>query len=168
MKIEILSKREKEKIDDFLSETYGTKIPRSQFIQPSRERLRIFSGDLSERELMILMNTIRIETIGLYFAFVKKTDKENEKNQDFRLSFDSSFIFKEAKKNVLDLNEEQMRTWISGQDVDTSGMKDIIQEMNSSYPFILLRYKGEIIGCGKLTQDKILNFVPKERRIKHF
>ncbi len=166
MKIEILSKKEKEEIDDFLNETYGINLPRCQIIQSSRERLRIFSGDLSERELMILINTIRVETTGLYLAFVKKTDKENEKNQDFRLSFDSSVILKNATKNIIDLDEEQMKIWISGQDMDIN--EKIAKDPKLTYPFILLKYKNEIIGCGKLAQDKILNFVPKERRIKKF
>ncbi len=159
MKLEILSKKDKDKLSNFLEQAYGLGLPRCQIIQSSKERLRIFTGDLSERELMILANTIRIETIGTYLAFIKKED--NEKDSEFRLSFDSSFIFKDATKNILDLDEEQMKLWISGQDL-------VAEKISSTYPFMLLRYKEEIIGCGKLTQNKILNFVPKERRIRHF
>ena len=160
MKLEILSKRDKEKISELLKDAYGLGLPRCHIIQSSKERLRIFTGDLSERELLILANTIRLETIGLYFAFIKN---ENEKGSEFRLSFDSSLVFKDATKNILELDEGQMKLWISGHDLDIDSDK-----IELVYPFVLLRYKEEIIGCGKLTQNKVLNFVPKERRIKHF
>ena len=34
-----------------------------------------------------------------------------------------------------------------------------------TYPFILLKYQGNIVGCGKLADLRVLNFVPKERRL---
>ena len=152
MRIDVLSKRKKQEIQDFLEQTYEIELPKCQFIQQSKDRIRIFTGNLSEKELGILNNAINLETIGAYFSFSKE--------KDFRISFDSCFLFKEAKKNVLVLDEEQKQKWLAGEEIPIENTKEF------TYPFVLLKYKQDIIGCGKLAQGRVLNFVPKERRIK--
>lgn len=150
--IKTLNKKE---MDKRLEQTYGIKLPRGQVIQWSKEKLRVFTGDVSEKELNFLSSIVRVELVGLYLAF----QKENE----LRLSFDSLFLAKDATKNIFELTEEQFKQWISGQEIelDTSNLKNIDNE------YILIRYKQDIVGCGKLAQGKILNFIPKERRLRY-
>jgi NOL1/NOP2/fmu family ribosome biogenesis protein len=159
MRFEVLNKRKKQEIDNLLEENYNIKLPRCQLIQQSKERLRIFTGNLSEHELGILNSTINLDSIGLYFSFFKE--------KDFRVSFDSCFLFKEARKNVLELDEKQKQKWLAGEDVEIN--LENINKNNFTSNFIFLRYKQDIVGCGKFvpSQNKILNFVPKERRIKY-
>ena len=45
-------------------------------------------------------------------------------------------------------------------------MKGIDISYNGKSGFVLIKYENDFIGCGKITKDKILNFVPKERRLK--
>lgn len=147
----------KKEMDKKLEEIYGVKLPRGQVIQWSKEKLRIFTGDVSERELNFLASIVNVEIIGLYFAF--------QKDNELRFSFDSLFLAKDAKKNILEINGEQFKQWISGQEIEINeeqkaGLKD------SQTQYILLKYKDDVIGCGKYTQTKVLNFIPKERRLR--
>jgi len=176
MRIEIFKKKEKEQFNQFIEEKYGFEL-KGQIIKQSQDKLRIFTGNLSEHELSVLTGTVRVETAGLYLATWDTTNEE-KKEESIRLSFDASFLAKNATKNTIDLNDEQVKTWFQGNDIiidlDESlktNDKSIPHTSQSLAPntFILLKYKDEMVGCGKLTseKDKILNFVPKERRIKN-
>ena len=65
-----------------------------------------------------------------------------------------------AKKNVLEADDEQLRTWMAGLDVpvNKSGF--------AAGDFIILKHGADVIGCGKFNGEKIINYVPKERRLK--
>lgn len=144
---------DKKEIDRRLEKRYGIKLPRGQIIQQSKEKLRIFTGDVSEKELNFLSSIVNVEVTGLYFAF----QKENE----FRLSFDSLFLADKATKNVIELDDKQFKEWISGQIIDI----DEKQKAGLDEDYIFLKYQGNIVGCGKVADNRVLNFVPKERRL---
>lgn len=176
--LEILSKKKKEEIQEELEKNYQVSLPSFQLVRQAKDRLRIFTGNLSEREINFLASLVRIETVGLYFAFVKNqrmvfdrarnsSEFRHFKEQEFRVGFDSCFLFKEAKKNVFELNEEQARKWLAGEDLNLD--LENIDKNNFTSNFVFLRYKEDVVGCGKFvpSQNKILNFVPKERRIKY-
>ncbi|MCS7143650.1 MAG: hypothetical protein NZ879_01365 [Archaeoglobaceae archaeon] len=84
---------------------------------------------------------------GIYFGKIEK--------DGLRLSIEGSFIVgKVAKKGVLDLNDEQAISWLLGKDLEI--------------PFkgyCILKWGEYFLGCGKGNGKKILNFVPKERRL---
>ena len=92
---------------------------------------------------------IRIENIGLYFA--------KQQIDGIRLTFDGIQLFKDQIiKNIITLNDEQANRWLKGQDLN----------IKSDNAFKILKHSNEFIGCGKSTNSRITNFVPKERRIK--
>ncbi len=190
MRFEIFKKKQKQEFDHFIKEKYGFDLPSCQIIKQSTDKLRIFTGNLSEHELSVLSGTVRVETAGLYLATWDTTNEE-KKQESIRLSFDASFLGKDATKNVLELDDEQVKQWFKGDDISLEKPSET-QSLNTdsnhkltfnqsitltstneltntltSQEFILLKYKDEIVGCGKLAQNKILNFVPKERRIKY-
>jgi NOL1/NOP2/fmu family ribosome biogenesis protein len=185
MEFKLLNKKD---FDLKIKESYGVQLPRAQFFQFSKEKIRIFTGNLSERELRFLGNILRIEAVGLYFAFTK--------DDELRISFDSSFLMKDATKNVIELDEEQARQWMAGEEIKIEEEQERIinyidkQEVDNikegayntdqdvdkkkgginnyiKSRYILLRYNQDILGCGKVAENKILNFVPKERRFKY-
>jgi len=41
-----------------------------------------------------------------------------------------------------------------------------LQRENAERGFVVIKYRDDLLGTGKLSQDKISNFIPKERRIK--
>ncbi|MFH1823554.1 MAG: hypothetical protein ABH817_02475 [archaeon] len=148
MNIQFLSRKKQKEIENFFKDTYGFELPTCKIIKKGKDKLRIFTGDISEHEFNILSHLLRIEIAGMYLTF----DKDNET----RLSYDASYLAKNAKNNLFEVNEKQFKLWMSGEDIpSTKKFKE---------KFVLIKYKSDIIGCGKATQEKILNFVPKERR----
>ena len=74
-----------------------------------------------------------------------------------RLTFDGVSLFKnQIRKNILEIDEKKANQWMKGEDL----------MINTEKGYKVLRYRGEFIGCGKSTGEKITNFVPKERRVK--
>ncbi|MFH0875768.1 MAG: hypothetical protein V1859_07560 [archaeon] len=93
---------------------------------------------------------LRVNSLGLYFGEMS--------NSTLRLSIEGSQIIgKHAKNNILDLTDEQETLWLSGKDLDMH---------SDSVRYVIIRHGDDFLGCGKLTGNKLLNHVPKTRRIK--
>ena len=145
-----LTSTDKKRIITQLNKQFGiTDLP-YLIIQFGKEKLRLYTGNLSKEELYHLDNEIRIENIGLYFA---KWEEEN----DIRLTIDGVQLLKnQITKNILELNDNQADQWLKGNDLD-------IKEERG---WKILKHNNEFLGCGKSTGEKITNFMPKERRIR--
>ena len=150
MKLEILKKTEKEKIREQLEKQFGiSKLP-YLFTKNSKDKIRGFTGNLSKEEILRLARETNMEVLGLYLF---KDEKDG-----IRLSIDACHALKdEIKKNIIELNDAQALEWFKGHDLD-------IKSDDKGYK--ILKYKDDFIGCGKLSQSRLVNFVPKERRIK--
>jgi len=151
MKIDFLSKGEKKDFLEKLEEQFGIESLPFLLFKLGRERIYGYSGSLSKEELSILSREINIEKIGIYLA--------TEEKEGIRLSFDFPSLLKEQiNKNIVEIDEKQAEEWLRG--------KDLMIE-NKIRGFVILKYKNDFLGCGKASQGRITNFVPKERRIKH-
>jgi len=116
------------------------------FLLSQKNKLYLVSRDIEK----IDFEKIPISNAGLYFGEI--TD-----NWELRLSIEGSQLVGEsANKNIVELNREQMRSWLKGNDLE------IKTEANG---FAILRYDNDFLGTGKVKENKILNFVPKTRRI---
>ena len=114
------------------------------FINPDK---KIF---LFNRSLEVDFSKIRVNSLGMYFASIK---------EELRLSIEGSQIIGPfSKKNILDVNDSQLSDWIHGRDIETG------KEFQG---FVLIKNKSDFYGTGKYKQGKILNFIPKERRLKN-
>jgi len=140
---------EKKKIIKQLNEQYGiTELP-YLLLQFGKEKIRIYSGNLSKEELITLDKKLKIENIGLY---AMKTEREQ-----IRLTLDGIQILKnQITKNILKVNDKQTQEWFRGKEL----------EIESDNNFKILKNQQDFIGCGKSTGERIINFLPKERRIK--
>lgn len=86
-------------------------------------------------------------TEGIYFGKLEK--------DGLRLSIEGSFIVgKVAKKGIVELNEEEAIKWLKGENID------IAYE-----GYCILKWGNYFLGCGKGNGKKILNFIPKDRRL---
>jgi len=153
MNLNILTSGEKKKIVASLNENFGISEMPYLFIKTGRERIRAFSGSLSMQEIKELGLNARIELIGCY-AF-------KEEKQGYRISFDSLPLFKNLiKKNIIELNDEQAEKWLGGKDIEDKMFKEINE-------IVLLKNRNDLIGCGlvKKAEGRIINLVPKERRV---
>lgn len=141
---------DKRKIIKKLNEEFGIKELPGLVIQFGKEKLRLYTGNLSKEELYHLDNEARIETIGLYFA------KMN--NNEIRLTLDGiQFLKAQITKNILEINDKETNEWLRGNDL----------QIKSDRGFKILKNNNEFLGCGKSTGEKISNFMPKERRVKN-
>ena len=142
----ILRKKEVKNILSLLNKQFNFKDKLDYvFLQNEKGKIFIANKDVFD----IDFKKIRINNIGLYFGQLR--------DNELRLSIEGSqLIGPFSKKNILELTNKQKEEWMKGIDISYNGKSG----------FVLIKYENDFIGCGKITKDKILNFVPKERRIK--
>ena len=162
MKIEILDSTKKKRFLEGVSYLGDFKM-RELFFRTGKETVRIYSGSLSNDEILKIWQTFPIEGIGLYFGkeFIDKHGKKES-----RLSLDALHLLKDnIKKNILVLNSEQEKLWFLGKDLELN------EEQKNLFKgeFVAVSNGKDFIGTGKISQDGILkSFLPKERRIRVF
>ena len=150
--MKIIYKAEKKKIIEKLSYYGITDIPHL-LLRFGKEKIRGYSGDLSIGDIALIDKTARIEIMGLYLF--------HEYATEMRLSLDALHIFKrQITKNIIELTDKQAEQWFRGQDISNEDWK------KENRGFKVLKHKDDFIGCGKLTEDRLVNYMPKERRIK--
>ncbi len=116
-----------------------------QFLLSSRDKVWIVDHDIANIDL----NKLRISTIGLYIAEIGKGG--------IRLSIEGSqLIGPKAKKNVVELDKQEARLWLKGNDIPHKEPVD---------GFAIIKSGKDYLGTGKFKEGTILNFVPKTRRI---
>ena len=146
--LKFLNKNEKKEILQKLNEQFGIKEIPWELIQWG-ERIVAFSGDADEKEIEKIRESAIIEGIGLYFS---------KEEYGIRLSMEATQLLKnQITKNIFEMNEEQMNEWMRGNELNVKTGKR---------GFLAMKYKNDLLGCGKASENKISNFVPKERRIK--
>ncbi len=152
----IVYKTEKRNMLDNLEKIYGIKKLPVPFllVKLGEEKTRVYTGDFSPEQIMDIQREIGIDTMGLYLL--------HEYGENIRLSIDGIHLFKEQiSKNIIELNEEQAESWFRGEDIIF-----IKQWEKEEKGFKVLKFKEDLIGCGKLTDNRIVNYMPKERRVK--
>jgi len=150
MTLKILSINEKRKIQENLQEQFGiTEIP-GLLVKRGEERLFLFQGHLSPKQIIELEDKIPLERVGIYFAKMVRDEP--------KLSIEGVQILKnQIKKNIFEINQEQAEQWMSGQELNIkTGKKG----------FIILKCGEDLLGCGNASEEKITNFIPKSRRLK--
>jgi NOL1/NOP2/fmu family ribosome biogenesis protein len=151
--LKFFNKSEKEKLLGQLEEQFGiTEIP-WKIAHLGKERIVLFSGDLSENEIFQIDDIARVEGVGIYFA------KIDENTGDIRLSIEGTQLLKEQiTKNIFELNAEQAEQWMLGQELNIATGKR---------GFLIMKFGEDFLGTGKASENKIGNFVPKSRRLKY-
>lgn len=150
MTLKILNINEKKEIEKKLNEQFAVGSIPGMVVMLGRERLFLFSGGFSEKDIRLLENCAFIERIGIYFA--KLVD------DSIRLSIEGSQILKsQIKKNIFELNSEQAEEWMKGREL-------LIK--TGKRGFLVMKYKDDFLGTGKASEEKITNFIPKSRRLK--
>ena len=110
----------------------------------------MFQGDLDKKQIYNLERTISIERVGVYFGKFQ--------NEEIRLSIEGTHILKnQITKNIFELNKEQAELWMKGNELEIQTGKR---------GFLVMKYKEDFLGCGKASELKIGNFIPKSRRLK--
>ena len=145
--LKVLNKKEIKRILDKIKEQYGIDEISLDYgmLQNKDGKIFLITKNINKVDL----NKLRINELGLYVA---KYDKE------FRLTIEGSQLFgRFATKNVHEINEEDSYFWMSGKDITCNKIYN---------GFVIIKYKDNFLGSGKWKDNKILNYIPKERRIK--
>ena len=149
--IQVFNSAQKREVEKNLREQFGIdKIP-GTIIKLGSEKLFLYTGEFSGREIVGIESTVFVEKVGVYFA--KLLDG------NVKLSIEGSQILgSQIKKNIFELDEEQAEKWMKGEELNLkSGMRG----------FVAMKYQNDFLGCGKASEEKISNFVPKIRRLKN-
>lgn len=149
MRINFVKSSEKRKLLSTLNSEFGiTEIP-FLLIEAGKEKTRGFSGNMTKEEIQEINEIARIEIIGCYL-FKKEKD-------EIRLGLDGTNIFsQQIDKNIFEISDSNVEKWMKGQDL----------EIEAEHGLKAVRNAGDFFGCGKSTGERIVNFVPKERRIR--
>lgn len=84
---------------------------------------------------------------GVYFGKLEK--------QGFRLSVEGCYLVgKHATRGVVEVDRERAERWMRGEPISCEGEG-----------YVILRWGGYFLGCGRVKDGKALNYLPKERRI---
>jgi len=149
--IKILNKNEKREIENKLRNQFGIKSVSGILLQRGAERIFLYQGERTEKEIKELENLTIVERVGVYFCKIQ--------NEEVRLSIEGVHILKEQiKKNIFEIDKEQAESWMKGNELNVkSNLKGVI----------IMKYQDEFLGCGKASEEKITNFIPKNRRLKN-
>lgn len=150
-RIQILKGKELELFEEKLKEQFGIKKIEGTIMKKGEEKVFLFSGNITEENFRLLEENVFIERVGTYIAKIEE--------YGIRLSIEGSQILKDQiTENIIDLDEEEMNTWMHGEEV-------LKETENTGY--VIIRYKEDMLGTGKASKQKITNFIPKSRRLKH-
>ena len=144
MKLRIMNTREKKQVVKLIKEQFGCDYDFEEVFISSKNKLFITTKDIAK----VNLDELRINNLGLYFG---------ELYDCLRLSMEGAQIIgRLAKKNVLELNDSNAARWLAGENIELN------TEMHG---YVIVKNKDDILGCGKVSKNKLYNYVPKERRV---
>ncbi|BAA30340.1 methyltransferase RsmF C-terminal domain-like protein [Pyrococcus horikoshii] len=86
---------------------------------------------------------------GIYIGAIEK--------DGIRLTIEGSFIIgPNAKRNVIEVDDERAKSWMRGEDIEVN------EEGNR---WVILKWRDFWLGGGKLVNGVVKNYIPKERRL---
>ncbi len=142
----VLNSRGTKPLLNYLRERFGVELSTSYaFFKSHKGRIYLITRDIER----VSFSTLPIISLGFYFC--------TEEKDGYRLSFDGAlFIANLVKRNVITLENNQMELWMRGE--------------NFPYTYgdgyVLVKYGEDCVGCGKVKDNTMVNFVPKSRRVK--
>lgn len=144
--LKILNKKQTKEILSLIKKQFGAEFKSDfAFLKNEKGKIYLINKDISK----INLEKLRINSLGLYFA--------ETRNNEIRLSIEGSqLIGPLAKKNILELTEKQVKEWMQGNDLETKG---------DYSGFVLIKHNNDFLGCGKVREGKVFNYVGKARRI---
>ena len=150
MNMKFVKSGEKKRLLKELKESFGIdKLDSWILVETGKKKIRGFSGNMTREEIKELSEISNLELLGTYLV--------RKETNVLRLGFDATQILKDKiKKNIFELDDSQLDSWMNGNNLNEKVEKGIY----------VLRHADDFVGCGISNGEKIINFVPKERRIR--
>ncbi|PIN77279.1 hypothetical protein COV16_06985 [Candidatus Woesearchaeota archaeon CG10_big_fil_rev_8_21_14_0_10_34_8] len=148
MKGKYLNSKEVKKVLDLLNKQWGFSDKLNYvFFQSNKRNIYIVNKEFASLDA----SKLRINTLGMYFG-------EITQKGDLRLSIEGAqMIGPNVSKQVLELDDDQVKKWMYGEDVEVA---------DDLAGFHILKHENYFVGCGSCKNGVLVNFVPKNRRIK--
>ena len=129
---------------NIIKEQFGTTFSLDYYyFKSSKDKVFIINKDY----IKIHDKKLNINNIGLYIFSIEK--------DGIRLSIDGSQLLKPVK-NIIEINKEQLNSWFSGKGLEVD---------NEGYGYFAVKYDNDFLGSGKLKNNILKNFIPKQRRV---
>ena len=144
--LKILNNKEIKEIYRLVEKQWGAKIKLDYgFLKNNKNRIFVVNKDISK----IDFSKLRLNSVGMYFCEID--------SRGIRLSIEGSQIIgPKAAKNIVELDEEETRKWLKGEDLEKKG---------DYSGFVILKHNKDFLGNGKYANGRILNYVGKRRRV---
>jgi len=145
--MKILNKKEIKNILSALEKQFNSKAELDYaFLMNERDKIYLANKEIFDFNI----DKLRISSFGFYFAQFR--------DNEIRLSIEGSqLIGPSSTKNIVELNDKEAREWLKGYDLDKT---------TDNQSFVLIKNNNDFLGCGKQIKDRIMNYVPKNRRIR--
>ena len=148
MNSRFIKSSEKKRLLSELEEQFGIEKLPYLLLETGKEKIRGFSGTMTKEEITELGKISNVEIVGLYLI---------KKEKNLRLSLDATHLLKEQiSKNIIEINNVQLGDWLRGKNLDIAKDSGIY----------VIKYEDDFVGCGISDGKKIINHIPKERRIR--
>ncbi|MBU0930178.1 MAG: hypothetical protein KJ623_03855 [Nanoarchaeota archaeon] len=146
MNLRVLNKKESLEIINRIIKQFDIKnLGLDYAFFQNEDKIFLISKDLRKVDFQKL----RINNLGLYFCTLAKNG--------IRLTIEGTqLIGDKANKNIIDIKENELVYWFNGENLVR---KDIDG-------FVIIKYKNDFLGCGYGKEGIIINYIPKERRVK--
>jgi NOL1/NOP2/fmu family ribosome biogenesis protein len=190
--IKILSQYEKAKIVKQLDKQFGIKKVEGILTMTGREKLFLFQGSLDEEQIKNIGKNVLMEKVGIYFA--KRIDNEIKLNIEgveilkeqitkniFELNEEQAEQWMKGNELLVqDFNSSQKKAggwserfrenieggWRGGRWKEKNIRAKSRVSGEGKKEFLIMKYNNDFLGCGKASENKITNFIPKNRRLK--
>jgi NOL1/NOP2/fmu family ribosome biogenesis protein len=137
----VLNTREKKRFLELLHQRWGFSGELPVLFQNNEGRVYLCTSDLQKAE------GLRVDTFGLYLGKFQP--------EGFALSIEGSqLVGPKASKNIADVSRSQAAAWMKGEDISGEGEG-----------FVIIRSGHDFLGSGKASVGRIINRVPKVRRV---
>ncbi len=147
-RLKILNNKKIRHIKNLILDQWGASFETDMvFLENEKGKIYIVSSDFAEIDI----TRLNLDGIGIYFAEIKA--------DEIRLSIEGSqMIGPSAKKNIVELDDAEVKQWLKGTDIET--------ELKAE-GFVIIKNRDDFLGTGKYSslQKKIFNYVPKGRRV---
>jgi len=146
---EVLNARTRRPVMNFLKEHYGfTGKLDYALILTVKSKLYAVSRTVFDMPV----EQLKVNSFGVYFG--------EWKDDQLRLSIEGSqMIGKECSKNIIELTGDEVQLWMQGKPVPRTPV------MNGQGAVLIVSGK-DYLGGGKIGEDTLHNYVPKNRRIR--
>jgi NOL1/NOP2/fmu family ribosome biogenesis protein len=144
-----INRKESGKIIKQINEDFGCDMSWMQdkyyFFLSDKNKVYIVNMKLND----IPLDNVKLNSHGLYFCEMS--------DHKIRLSIEGSMMVgKSAGKNVYEVDDATARSWLKGNDITCS---------ENYVGFIILKNNDDFLGCGKVVNGQVYNYIPKIRRI---